>query len=47
MKMQTQIPAPRDGVVERVHLSVGANFESGAPLVTLESVDESIEDEEV
>jgi 3-methylcrotonyl-CoA carboxylase alpha subunit len=35
MKMQTQIAAPRDGVVDRVLVSVGGNFDGGAPLVTL------------
>jgi 3-methylcrotonyl-CoA carboxylase alpha subunit len=35
MKMQTQIAAPRDGIVERVHLRVGDQFERGAVLVAL------------
>jgi biotin carboxyl carrier protein len=35
MKMQTEIPAPRDGVVDRVLVSVGGNFDGGAPLVAL------------
>jgi biotin carboxyl carrier protein len=35
MKMQSEIVALRDGVVEHVHLEVGATFERGAPLVRL------------
>jgi biotin carboxyl carrier protein len=35
MKMQTEIKAPRDGVVERVPVSVGESFGQGAPLVAL------------
>jgi biotin carboxyl carrier protein len=35
MKMQTEIQAPRDGVVDRVLVTVGTNFDGGAPLVTL------------
>ena len=42
MKMQTQITAPRDGVVERVHLRLGDQFERGATLVSLAAV---VEDE--
>lgn len=45
MKMQTEIKAPRDGVVERVPLSVGDGFGQGAPLVALEPMDESGEDD--
>jgi biotin carboxyl carrier protein len=41
MKMQTEIPAPRDGVVDRVLVSVGGNFDGGAPLVALVPVAES------
>lgn len=40
MKMQTQITAPRDGVVARVHLRVGDQFERGATLVSLVAADE-------
>lgn len=36
MKMQTEIKAPRDGVVERVLVEVGDSFGQGASLVTLE-----------
>jgi biotin carboxyl carrier protein len=35
MKMQTEIKAPRAGVVERTPLSVGESFGQGAPLVVL------------
>lgn len=45
MKMQTEIKAPRDGVVERVPLAVGDSFGPGAPLVALEPLDESGEDD--
>ncbi len=46
MKMQTQIPAPRDGVVDRVLVDVGNNFEGGAPLVTLVPDDDATDGEE-
>lgn len=36
MKMQSEIVAWRDGVVERVHLQVGDTFDRGAALVALE-----------
>lgn len=45
MKMQTEIKAPRDGVVERVPLSVGDSFGQGAPVVALVPLDESGEDD--
>ena len=35
MKMQSELIAWRDGVVDRVHLAVGDNFDRGAPLVGL------------
>jgi acetyl/propionyl-CoA carboxylase alpha subunit len=35
MKMQSEIVAARDGVVEQVFLVVGDTFERGAPLVSL------------
>lgn len=35
MKMQSEIVARRDGVVEAVYLAVGDTFERGAPLVAL------------
>lgn len=35
MKMQYEIVAPRDGVVERVHATEGAQVEGGVPLVIL------------
>lgn len=35
MKMHTEIAAPRDGVVDRVLVAVGENFDQGAPLITL------------
>jgi biotin carboxyl carrier protein len=44
MKMQTEIKAPRDGVVERAPLTVGESFGQGAPLVVL--VAEASEEEE-
>jgi len=39
MKMQSEIVAWRDGVVERVHLQVGETFDRGAGLVELEPLD--------
>ena len=36
MKMQSEIVASRDGVVHRVHVSVGDTFDRGAALVALE-----------
>lgn len=39
MKMQTEIKAWRDGVVDRVVLAVGDSFAHGAPLVTLVPLD--------
>jgi acetyl/propionyl-CoA carboxylase alpha subunit len=39
MKMQSEIVAWRDGVVERVHLQVGETFDRGAGLVELEPAD--------
>ena len=35
MKMQSEIAASRDGLVERVFLDVGENFDRGAALVAL------------
>jgi biotin carboxyl carrier protein len=35
MKMQSEIVAARDGVVEQVFLAVGDTFDRGAPLVSL------------
>ncbi len=35
MKLQTQITAWRDGVVEEIHLAEGDEFDRGAPLVSL------------
>jgi 3-methylcrotonyl-CoA carboxylase alpha subunit len=40
MKMQSEIVAWRDGVVERVHLQVGDTFDRGAGLVELEPLAE-------
>lgn len=37
MKMQSEIAAMRDGVVDRVFLAVGDTFERGAPLAALVS----------
>jgi biotin carboxyl carrier protein len=39
MKMQTEIRASRDGVVERVMVAVGESFGQGAPLVSLEPLE--------
>ena len=39
MKMETSIVAPRDGVIETIHVAVGQTFDKDAPLVTLESED--------
>jgi biotin carboxyl carrier protein len=41
MKMQSEIVAWRDGVVERVHLQVGETFDRGAGLVELEPLEEA------
>lgn len=40
MKMQTEIKAPRDGVVDRLLAAVGDSFGQGAPLVALVPLDE-------
>jgi acetyl/propionyl-CoA carboxylase alpha subunit len=40
MKMQSEIAAVRDGVVERVLVAAGDTFDRGAPLVTLAAADE-------
>jgi biotin carboxyl carrier protein len=40
MKMQTEIRAPRDGVVDRVMAVLGDSFAQGAPLVSLVPVEE-------
>ena len=40
MKMQNEVVAWRDGVVERVHLGVGETFDRGANLVELEPLAE-------
>jgi biotin carboxyl carrier protein len=40
MKMQSEIVAWRDGVVERVHMQVGDTFDRGARLVELEPLAE-------
>jgi acetyl/propionyl-CoA carboxylase alpha subunit len=40
MKMQTEIKAPRAGVIDRVLVAVGDSFGQGAPLVTLEPEEE-------
>ncbi|WP_380877288.1 hypothetical protein ACFB49_12190 [Sphingomonas sp. DBB INV C78] len=36
MKLETAIKAPRDGVVDAVHVAVGQTFERDAALVSLE-----------
>lgn len=38
MKLETVIKAPRDGVIEAVHLAVGQTFERDAALVSLEAL---------
>ncbi|MFC4945745.1 biotin/lipoyl-containing protein [Pseudonocardia sp. GCM10023141] len=40
MKMQTEIRAPRAGVVERVPVAVGESFGQGAPLIVLVALEE-------
>jgi biotin carboxyl carrier protein len=40
MKMQTEIKAPRAGVVERTPMAVGESFGQGTPLVVLEPLEE-------
>lgn len=37
MKLQSEIVAWRDGVVESVHVQVGETFDRGSPLLTLEA----------
>lgn len=44
MKMQSEIVALRDGVVERVFLEVGETFDRGAPLVALQREDDAEEE---
>jgi biotin carboxyl carrier protein len=39
MKMQNEIAAPAEGVVEAVHVAEGQAIESGARLVTLAAVE--------
>jgi acetyl/propionyl-CoA carboxylase alpha subunit len=46
MKMQSEIVAMRDGVVEKVFLAVGDTFDRGAPLVALASEDADSDGEE-
>ncbi len=41
MKMQSEIVAWRDGVVEQVHVVVGDSFDRGAPLVSLVTEEEA------
>lgn len=36
MKMETTFTAPRDGIVQAIHVGVGESFDKGAALVTLE-----------
>jgi acetyl/propionyl-CoA carboxylase alpha subunit len=45
MKMQTEIKAPRDGVVDRVPAEIGESFGQGAPLVALVPLDTTGEDD--
>lgn len=40
MKMQSEIIAVRDGVVEKIHVEVGDTFDRGAPLFALAPLDE-------
>ncbi|CAB4859310.1 unannotated protein [freshwater metagenome] len=40
MKMQSEIIAERDGVVDRVFVAIGDTFDRGAALVALEPLDE-------
>ncbi len=37
MKLETTIAAPREGIVQAVHVALGETFERDAPLVTLET----------
>jgi acetyl/propionyl-CoA carboxylase alpha subunit len=45
MKMQSEIVAVRDGVVDKVFLAVGDTFDRGAPLVSLVALDTESEPE--
>ena len=38
MKMQTNISAPRDGVIEKIHFQKNETFEKGAILVSMKEV---------
>jgi biotin carboxyl carrier protein len=37
MKLETAVKAPRDGVVEAMHVAVGQSFDRSAPLATLKA----------
>ena len=39
MKLQTELAAPRDGIVDRVFAGIGDTFDRDAPLVTLQGQD--------
>ncbi len=40
MKLQTELAAPRDGIVDRTLVGIGDTFDRDAPLVTLQEQDE-------
>ncbi|MCF4165683.1 biotin/lipoyl-binding protein [Zavarzinia compransoris] len=40
MKLETAIKAPRDAVIETVHVSAGKTFNKGAPLIALVPLEE-------
>jgi len=41
MKLETTIAAPREGIVQAVHVALGQTFERDAPLVTLKTEEAS------
>jgi biotin carboxyl carrier protein len=46
MKMQSEMTASRDGVVERVHREVGETFDRGDALISLEPEDDAVKEED-
>ena len=42
MKMETTLVAPRDGVIEEIHVAVGETFDKDAVLITLAAQEETV-----
>ncbi|WP_456422533.1 biotin/lipoyl-containing protein, partial [Thermococcus sp.] len=36
MKMENEIPAPKDGIVKKIHIKEGDTVNTGDPLIELE-----------